>query len=104
MDIRGVYPPIPTPFTEDDHVDVKGMSEKPSMTFLVNAGIYLLEPSTFKNIPSGERYDMTQLIQCLIDEGRSIAAFPIHEYWIDIGQHSDYEQAQQHAKASEQSS
>ena len=27
MDIRGVYPPIPTPFTEDDRVDVKGMSQ-----------------------------------------------------------------------------
>ena len=95
---------VPYGVVECEGVTVKGMSEKPLMTFLVNAGIYLLEPSTFKNIPSGERYDMTELIQCLIDEGRSVAAFPIHEYWIDIGQHSDYEQAQQHAKASEQPS
>ena len=41
---------------------------------------------------------MTELIQHMIDDGRSVAAFPIHEKWLDIGQHADYEQAQEMVK------
>ena len=74
---------------------VESITEKPTLKFFVNAGIYLLEPSVFQFIPKGEPFDMTELIQRLLHEGRAVAAFPIAEYWIDIGQHSDYEQAQQ---------
>jgi NDP-sugar pyrophosphorylase family protein len=77
---------------------VRGLTEKPVLNYFINAGIYLLEPSVFKLIPNGDRYDMTDLIQRLIDEGRQVAAFPIHEEWIDIGQHADYEQAQEMVK------
>ena len=38
------------------------------------------------------------LIQKLLDAGRPVASFPIREYWLDIGQHSDYEKAQEHIK------
>jgi NDP-sugar pyrophosphorylase family protein len=41
---------------------------------------------------------MTDLIQRLIDEGRPVVSFPIREYWLDIGQHDDYVQAQEDVK------
>jgi len=68
--------------------------EKPLLRFLANAGIYLMEPSAHHYIPNGKRFDMTDLIQRLIEEGRSVVSFPIVEYWLDIGEHTDYEQAQ----------
>ncbi len=37
---------------------------------------------------------MTDLIQWLLDAGRTVVSFPVHEYWLDIGQHADYTQAQ----------
>ena len=74
---------------------VLGLAEKPLLKFFVNAGIYLLQPSAYKFIPTGERFDMTELIQKLVDEGRTVAAFPIREYWLDIGQANDYQQAQE---------
>lgn len=74
---------------------VKSLTEKPTMGFFVNAGIYLLEPSVLDLVPSGGRYDMTDLIQRLLDEKKAVASFPIQEYWLDIGQHSDYEKAQE---------
>ena len=77
---------------------VKEVREKPSYRFFVNAGIYLLEPSVLSCIPNGERYDMTDMIQQLLDEGRTVANFPIMEYWLDIGKHDDYEQAQDDVK------
>jgi dTDP-glucose pyrophosphorylase/CBS domain-containing protein len=73
---------------------VRSVSEKPSRTFLVNAGIYLLEPVVFDMIPSGQRFDMTDLIQWLLQGGRDVVSFPIMEYWLDIGRHQDYVQAQ----------
>ena len=40
------------------------------------------------------RFDMTDLIQRLLDAGRRVGCFPIVEYWLDIGQPADYVQAQ----------
>lgn len=89
---------VPYGVIEVDGPAVRGLVEKPVMNYFINAGIYLLEPSVHGSIPTGERYDMTELIQYLIDEGRSVAAFPIHEKWLDIGQHADYEKAQEMIK------
>jgi NDP-sugar pyrophosphorylase family protein len=56
--------------------------------------VYLIEPSVQRDIPPHERFDMTDLIQRLLDQGRPVACFPIVEYWLDIGQPADYLQAQ----------
>ena len=55
----------------------------------------MLEPDVHRFIPKGNPYDMTELIQSLITEGRKVCAFPLREYWVDIGEHADYERAQQ---------
>jgi NDP-sugar pyrophosphorylase family protein len=73
---------------------VEKLSEKPKHKFLVNAGIYLLEPGVHRHIPRNERFDMTDLIDTLIRQGKRVVSFPIMEYWLDIGQHADYERAQ----------
>lgn len=75
-------------------VDVSALREKPVQQFLVNAGMYLLDPAAVGYIPEGERFDMTDLIQRLLAEGRKVVAFPVVEYWLDIGKPADYERAQ----------
>jgi dTDP-glucose pyrophosphorylase len=70
------------------------LKEKPSVSVLVNAGIYLLEPSVRRFIPQGERFDMTDLIGRLLANGRPVASYPIVGYWLDVGQHDDYRKAQ----------
>ena len=79
---------------------VRQVREKPLFGFLVNAGIYLLEPSVHHYIPQG-RFDMTDLIKRLLEDRRPVVSFPIIEYWLDIGQHEDYEQAQKDVKNGE---
>jgi dTDP-glucose pyrophosphorylase/predicted transcriptional regulator len=71
------------------------LQEKPSLSFFINAGTYLLEPSAWDYIPEGQRFDMTDLIQALLDDGRPVASFPIMEYWLDVGRHEDYQKAQE---------
>ena len=74
-----------------------GLIEKPVQRFFVNAGIYLLSPSVFDLVPRGEFFNMTDLFNALIAAGRKTSAFPIREYWLDIGQHQDLEQARKDA-------
>jgi dTDP-glucose pyrophosphorylase/CBS domain-containing protein len=85
---------VPYGVVENEGPFVQRLVEKPVFSFFVNAGIYLLEPAAHQYIPGGQHFNMTDLIQRLLDEGQPVASFPIHEYWLDIGQHTDYERAQ----------
>lgn len=78
---------------------VRGIREKPSVSYLVNAGTYLLEPLVQDFIPDNQRFDMPDLLARLIKEGLPVVSFPIIEYWLDVGRHQDYEQAQDDALA-----
>ena len=89
---------VPYGVLECDGAKVNSLQEKPRVSFLVNTGIYLLEPCVYQLIPRGEHFNMTDLIQWTLDAGRSVVTFPIHEYWLDIGQHEDYIRAQQEFK------
>ena len=89
---------IPYGVLECEGTVVKGIAEKPDFNFFLNAGMYLLEPPVYGFIPAGEPYDMTDLIQHLLDEGRAVAAFPVLEYWIDIGAPEEYQRAQEFVK------
>jgi NDP-sugar pyrophosphorylase family protein len=85
---------IPYGVLECDGPIVLGLREKPVYNFFVNAGIYLLQPEVHQYIPTGQRFDMTDLIEHLITTHHKVISFPIVEYWLDIGQHSDYQKAQ----------
>ncbi len=89
---------VPYGVIESSGTFVSGIKEKPRLSFFVNAGIYLLEPGVHQHIPADQRFDMTDLIQLLLDMGQPVVSFPIIEYWLDIGQHADYAQAQEHAQ------
>jgi len=84
---------VPYGVIEADGVAVKGISEKPIVRQFINAGIYLLNPGVRKLIPNGQRYDIPELIQRLIDNGRCVVCFPVREYWLDIGKSDDYNKA-----------
>jgi NDP-sugar pyrophosphorylase family protein len=85
---------VPYGVIECDGSRIRKVQEKPVLNFLVNAGIYLLEPVVYRFIPKGDRFDMTDLIERLVEKGRHVVSFPIVEQWLDIGRKDDYEQAQ----------
>lgn len=79
--------------TEDERI--MQVLEKPIVNHFINAGIYLLNPAVFKLIPENDSYDMPELINRLINDGRTVISFPVREYWLDIGQHKDYMRAEE---------
>lgn len=72
---------------------VLGINEKPSNQFLCNAGIYVINPELIRLIPPDRPYNMTDLIQDVVRQGLPVTAFPIREYWIDIGQKENLQKA-----------
>ena len=70
---------------------LKEILEKPKYDFLVNTGLYLMEPSILKFIPKETYFDMTDLIKELKLNEFKIGVYPVSEKsWIDIGQWSEF--------------
>jgi len=84
---------VPFGVVECDGHEVRKVKEKPISEFLINAGLYVIEPCAYDHIVAGERLDMVHLIQALIERGRRVVAFPIREYWMDVGSPDDYDRA-----------
>ncbi len=89
---------VPFGVMETEGERVVGLAEKPVYSFFINAGIYLLEPRAVQFVNGGERLDMTDLIARLLAEGETVVSFPILEYWLDVGNPSDYAKAQEDAR------
>ena len=65
--------------------------EKPDLTFKINTGLYILEPNLLDEIPEGQFYHITSLIDKLRKENRRIGVFPVSEKsWIEVGNRNEY--------------
>jgi dTDP-glucose pyrophosphorylase len=84
---------VPYGVVKTDQHRLIGIDEKPRQRFFVNAGVYILEPEVLDLVALDTYLDMTSLFERLIDQGHETAAFPIWEYWIDIGRPADLERA-----------
>jgi dTDP-glucose pyrophosphorylase len=84
---------IPFGVTHLDGRRVAALTEKPTERFVVNGGIYVLDPACLALIPKDTPYDMTTLIQALVDRDLGVYSYPIDGYWLDVGRASDLQQA-----------
>lgn len=67
------------------------MEEKPAVTYMVNAGMYVLSPQVLSMVHENEAIDMPEVVSKVSAAGR-VVVFPIHEYWTDIGTHESLRQ------------
>ncbi len=82
----------------DEFQKVKSLKEKPKYTYFSNAGIYLIKKEILQMIPKGEFYDITDLMEKLLELDYNLITYPINGYWLDIGKHEDYKKAQEDIK------
>ncbi|MBL1099180.1 nucleotidyltransferase family protein [Streptomyces coffeae] len=69
----------------DDERRVTDFREKPRLSFLVSAGIYVLEPSLLRFLPQAARHDMPALLDDARAHGEPIEGYVIDGDWHDIG-------------------
>ncbi|WP_082909908.1 nucleotidyltransferase family protein [Brevibacillus brevis] len=93
MCVREYDHQIPYGVVRLDQYRLTSIEEKPTQRFFVNAGIYVLSPDAVDNIPHNQYFDMPSLFDHLVKNQQQTIAFPIREYWLDIGRMADFERA-----------
>ncbi len=74
--------------------ELKSIIEKPQYDFLVNTGMYLLNPEVLKFIPENEFFHITHLMEKLKLNGMKIGVYPVSEQsYIDVGQWEEYKRS-----------
>ena len=68
--------------------------EKPILSYSVSMGIYVFEKKVLRWISSQKYLDFPELIQKLIKQKEKVVCYPSDDFWLDIGRHEDYEEAQ----------
>ncbi len=70
------------------------IKEKPEYSFLVNTGLYVLNPAVLELIPDNKLFHITHLIDKIKENGGQIGVYPVSEKaWIDVGQWAEYRKA-----------
>lgn len=85
---------IPYGILDLDGRNIKGLLEKPQYNHYANAGIYLIKRRALDEIPDGEFFNATDLIEKLISENKKVIRYPLNGTWIDIGNPQEYQKAQ----------
>lgn len=80
---------VPFGVVEVEGVDIRGISEKPSFEFFVNAGIYIIDPRLLALIEPGRIFDMPELMDRARENGFRVVSYPIVEEWMDVGRPED---------------
>lgn len=89
---------VPYAVLEVENDKVISFKEKPVYTYYSSAGIYLIKTEMLKLIPKNQFFNATDLMEKIIELKKKLVYFPIHGYWLDIGQHDDYLKAQEDIK------
>lgn len=93
MGVREYEFQIPYGVVDIDDNEIRGLREKPVSRQFINAGIYVLEQGALDLLPRDAASDMPALFTACRAEGLKTLAFPIREYWVDIGHIDDYRRA-----------
>jgi len=96
LGVRRYLHAVPFGCVDVDSGRVRSLEEKPTLTRLINAGIYAVNPEVVGRVPKGVSFPMTALLQDCLARGETVAAFEIEDDWIDVGQRQDYNRAAGH--------
>ncbi len=93
LGIREYTQNIPFGCVEIDSGRVKSITEKPVLSKIINAGIYIFSPDNLKNIPPNSFFPITGLIERALESGQRVGVFPVDEEWADIGRPEELHKA-----------
>ena len=67
------------------------LHEKPEQTYMVNTGVYVLNPELIDEIPEGKFFHITHLMEKVKARGGRVGCFPVsEESWKDMGEWPEY--------------
>lgn len=77
---------------------VTAFEEKPTLNYMANAGVYVMEPRVLEAIPSRKVSSLeTEIFPLLISRGETIGSYFESAYWADVGSMADFERVNNEA-------
>lgn len=74
-------------FKLNEKGNINEIQEKPQYTYLINTGMYVIEPEVLDDIPENTFYNLPDIVERYMESGVSVGVFPISEQsWMDMGQ------------------
>lgn len=74
---------------------IVGYKEKPEYTMPVSMGVYVLEPSVLEYVKPKTYLDIPTLVLNMLAAGDKVMSYRNEAFWLDIGRHEDFAQAQE---------
>ena len=93
MAVRSYQHEVPFGVVESRDGYVTNVTEKPTLTFDINAAVYAVQPAALDLLPEGRASTMPGLVQACLDRGDPVAAWTISSDWIDVGTPTDLARA-----------
>jgi NDP-sugar pyrophosphorylase family protein len=76
----------------DENSNVTSFEEKPTISYLANAGVYVMEQKILGSIPQGKQCSLeTELFPTLLSRGERINSYYEDASWADVGSMADFE-------------
>lgn len=72
-----------------------GYQEKPTFSYEVSMGVYVMGRAVMKHVRPGERLDMPELVLKVHAAGGKVCCYREQCRWLDIGRMDDYAEAQE---------
>lgn len=69
------------------------LREKPTERMLINAGIYVLDPSAVRMIPGDREFPIIELLDRCAQKNMKVGAHVIQDEWLDVGRHEELRRA-----------
>ncbi len=83
--VRDYQHTIPFGVVLTDGGSVSEIHEKPTESWLINAGIYVINPDIVELVPPSTPYLLTELVTHCIERKKSVGSFFIDGDWVDVG-------------------
>ncbi|RZJ95567.1 MAG: CBS domain-containing protein [Brevundimonas sp.] len=91
--VRDYQMQVPFGVVNADGAAVVRIDEKPTQSFTISAGAYVLSPEALRLVPADTFHDMPTLLAEMIRQGLKVRLQRAEGYWMDIGRPLDYAQA-----------
>jgi dTDP-glucose pyrophosphorylase len=91
--VRRYFHTVPFGCVELEGDRVVRMEEKPRLSMLANAGIYVLDAKLPGRVPRDQFLPLPGLLEDCLARGEKVAAFEIEDDWIDVGERDQLHRA-----------
>lgn len=95
MGVKFFFLEIPFGVIQTRRNRLKDLVEKPVHRYLVNAGIYVLNPEVIRLIPQNKVFPMTDLFKKLLAKKTKVGVYDMKEEWVDVGRLDELKKAEE---------